>query len=43
VADLYGEMTDGINRGHVAFEHGTKALVRGPTTLETVLRSLLKR
>ncbi|MDB4931793.1 MAG: hypothetical protein JWM10_4277 [Myxococcaceae bacterium] len=43
VAELYGEMTDGINRGHVAFEHGAKALVRGPTTLETVLRSLLKR
>ena len=43
VADLYGEMTDAINRDHVTFEHGTKALVRGPTTLETVLRSLLRR
>jgi uncharacterized protein YbjT (DUF2867 family) len=43
VADLYGEMTDAINRGHVAFEGGGAARVRGTTTLETVLRNLLGR
>lgn len=43
VADLYGEMTDAFNRDHVAWERGSAAAVRGSTTLETVLRGLLKR
>ena len=43
VADLYGEMTDAINRGLVAFEGGAAAAVRGPTPLEAVLRGLLTR
>ncbi|TAK19483.1 MAG: hypothetical protein EPO40_33230 [Myxococcaceae bacterium] len=43
VADLYGEMTDAINRDHVSFEGGAALRVRGATTLETVLRSLLGR
>jgi uncharacterized protein YbjT (DUF2867 family) len=42
VADLYGEMTDAINRGHVAFEPGATR-VRGTTSLETLLRALLQR
>ncbi len=43
VADLYGEMTDAINRGHVSFEGGAALKVRGTTPLETVLRTLLGR
>lgn len=40
LAELYREMTAGIEAGHVAFE-GTHRTVRGPTDLETVLRGLL--
>ncbi|MBP6835520.1 MAG: NmrA family NAD(P)-binding protein [Deltaproteobacteria bacterium] len=43
VAGLYGEMTDGVNRDHVAWEGGSAIAVRGPTTLEAVLRGLLKK
>lgn len=42
VAELYREMTDGITRGHVAFEGGHRR-VRGETDLATVLRGILGR
>lgn len=39
-AELFREMAEGIDRGHVAWE--TKSQVRGTTTAETVLRTLLQ-
>lgn len=40
-AELYREMTHGVNTGHVTFEGGAAQHVRGTTTLETVLEGLL--
>jgi uncharacterized protein YbjT (DUF2867 family) len=40
VAEMYREMTDGILRGHVAFEGGRRRVV-GTTTLEEVLRPIV--
>ena len=42
VAELYREMTIGLEKGHVAFE-GTHRTVRGATDLETVLRGLMPK
>jgi len=42
VAELYREMTEGMLRGHVAFEGGHRR-VRGETDLTTVLRGILGR
>ncbi len=39
-AELFREMAEGIDRGHVAW--GTKQQVRGTTTAESVLRTLLQ-
>lgn len=41
LADLYREMTAGVDNGLVAFEPGAGRDLRGSTTLETVLRGLL--
>lgn len=41
VANLYAEMTDGLNRDHVAWERGRALALRGSTSLEAVLRKLL--
>jgi uncharacterized protein YbjT (DUF2867 family) len=40
-AQLFREMAEGLDRGHVAWE--TKQIVRGTTTVESVLRTLLQR
>lgn len=40
VAGMFREMTEGLLRGHVAFEGGHRR-VQGTTSLETVLRALL--
>ncbi len=42
VAQMYREMTDGLLRGHVAFEGGHRRVL-GTTPLETVLNDLLTR
>jgi uncharacterized protein YbjT (DUF2867 family) len=42
VAELYKEMTIGLEKGHVVFE-GTHRSQRGATDLETVLRGLLAK
>lgn len=41
IANGYGEMVQGINDGHVAWEGGSAQFVRGSTTLEAVLRAML--
>ena len=41
LADLYREMTAGVDAGLVTFEAGVGRDLRGGTTLETVLRGLL--
>ncbi len=43
VASGYGELVQGINANHVAWEGGAAQFVRGATTLETVLRAMLAK
>ncbi|MFO0556526.1 MAG: NmrA family NAD(P)-binding protein [Polyangiales bacterium] len=43
IAAGYGELVQGINADHVAFEGGSAQFVRGTTTLESVLRSMLSK
>lgn len=43
VAAGYGEMVAGLNSGHVAWQGGDAMALRGSTTLESVLRTMLSR
>lgn len=41
IAELYREMTEGMERGRVAFEGGAHRRIEGKTSLATVLKGLL--